>query len=385
MAGLLLCAVGCIAPPEPSAAATRIEWIEPTANLAAFRLRVDELYDRFHDGFALAVERASEVAETQEQQAEVTLWGNRATAQARECLFRADPLAGLFDAWLLTRQLDEQLTSEAAAARYGPGTPILRATLSDLEGSARGIAESVARDGDVEELFALVEKSAADHPIRGEVSTRTAAVLENAESAAGHAGVVDVAAAVERRVQQLTRLTVLLASEVPELVRTEVEMALGPRLDRLIDSTDRAVAVAETLPDVVAREREALLAEVSAQRVETLAFLDGQRESMVGAFVAERTALVAALGTERGILLDEFDRQRRQTLELVTAERLAVIDAIGLERQRAIDEVAVRLDEAPAAAKEVVDHVFLRLVQVAVVLGLALAIGFGAYKAVARP
>ncbi|MEM6672100.1 MAG: hypothetical protein AAF726_04610 [Planctomycetota bacterium] len=335
--GMLIGALGCVAPPKVSPAAARVEWIDPATNLAAFRLRVDEFYDRYHDGLALAVDEAVDLAETQEQRVAVTLWGTRATAQARECLFRADPLAALFDAWMLTRQLDDQLARADMAARFGPGTSVLRSNLAELEDALRGIVESVARDGEIDWIRPLVEQAAAEYPLLGDVSTRTSGVLDSAESAEGLGGVVDVAASVERRVQQLTRLTLLLASELPELVRTEMELTLGPRLDRFAASTERAVAVAESLPDVLARERKAILDDVTVQRMETLAFLDGQREASIEALVVERTALVSALGNERGIFLEEFDRQRRLTLELVTAERLAVIEAIGLERQRAID------------------------------------------------
>ncbi|MEM6570690.1 MAG: hypothetical protein AAF957_19925 [Planctomycetota bacterium] len=117
--GMLIGALGCVAPPKVSPAAARVEWIDPATNLAAFRLRVDEFYDRYHDGLALAVDEAVDLAETQEQRVAVTLWGTRATAQARECLFRADPLAALFDAWMLPAS--STISSLAPTWRRGSG------------------------------------------------------------------------------------------------------------------------------------------------------------------------------------------------------------------------------------------------------------------------
>ena len=141
-------------------------------------------------------------------------------------------------------------------------------------------------------------------------------------------------------------------------------------LSTTADAFDRIATGVEGLPDVVAEERVAVLTAVERERAQILhelltkiadleLFVEGQRvDFMENQLRIEREAVFEAIAAERAIIIDEAKKERADTMH----ELEAMVD-----------------DLVETSVLKVVDHFFMRAVQLLVIL----LVGLGAIAFVA--
>jgi hypothetical protein len=170
------------------------------------------------------------------------------------------------------------------------------------------------------------------------------------------------------RVDDLARLATVLTRELPQMIRWEAELLIGEELASLADSVDRLAGVAEQMPALFERESQALTEVIREERTVLLASIDQQRIATIEALRDERIALTEFLRAERVAVLEGVDQQRLGTLAALGEERAALFDEFGDGRREAIEEVAESLVGTPEIVRQIVDHFFIRVVQIGAVL-----------------
>lgn len=238
--------------------------------------------------------------------------------------------------------------------------------------------------GPFAEKFASVVRRWADrHPIEGAIYRRPSIDSAVAEllASSGAGGVFAALGDLDETTADVMTRMDLYTMYLPRLARWEAELAaddltrgVDPRtlsadFERLTRAVDRMAAVAETASDLVARERAAALDAVRGERI----------------------ALLDAIQKERVALLDAVQKERIATLREMEAIAQRLADRSGPLLQDAVrdnlkdllknvEEMRRRLMvEAGETLERIVDHSFLRLVQLLLICAGLLVLGLVLY------
>jgi hypothetical protein len=133
------------------------------------------------------------------------------------------------------------------------------------------------------------------------------------------------------------------------LKRENLERGLAD-FSAIAKSTERAVDIVEQTPELIQNERIALLKEINRQRIASMNDLTHERIAILDMMQAERIAVIEELRKERIAIMADVRKERIETMKDI--ENLATST----------------LSETSVHMKEVVDHFFLRLIQVLAVL-----------------
>jgi hypothetical protein len=269
-------------------------------------------------------------------------WKLAAVPAAQDALLQTDPLVALIDAWAYAAQLRNLLAGPDGQAALGECAAEASSQMGRLAGSAREIAAALAKT-DAARADDFVERWARAHPLRSLDAPR-ATVAEALAGQSARQG-LGALAAVGTIVESLDDLTIQVAAyretllkearwtgELAALQAADSDMARRAvkDVDRFAAAADRMGLFLERLPALIDREREASF---------------------------------AALRDERKAAMADIDRQRVETLEAVQRGADAAVGRV--------DEVArASIDQGAARAESIVDHVFLRLVQLVIGLGI---------------
>lgn len=325
-----------------------------TVSAAELRAAVNALADRFADQIEETADRIGAATQDPAIRRRALAFKIDAVPAVYTAAFRADPLAGVIDAWALAFQVDHYLRDGAGRDAFGPAQGVARDGVRELMAEADLVSRRVIRPGEFDRARADIEAWARKNPVRYTFSSRppctayTAGLrAEGRDAFVAIGSVSDTAEAVSERLNTF-------AAQVPKVARWQAELLL-----------------AETAGE---RSLEAALGDVAAlgstaRRVEGV--LDGAPD-VAGAAAAAR----AVLAEERRAVLDAVNAQRLATLEYATSERLAVLAAVREERLATLaalrqeriealqeaDAIKTRaIDTSVAGLKEVVDHAIWRL------------------------
>ena len=307
-------------------------------------------------------------------------WKMDAVPAMREALFRPDPYSAAFDTAALCMQMIEYF-------EHGPGKEALGpAASAQAAAGCRGMTDeyfkvvaTATSSGDVSKARDIVQRWAADHPIRHSISGRESAMSRVYEqeflvSRSAIEYVADAAATAD----DLTRKLDVLSDQLIRLARWELErlhldqaMPLAERavksaeqaattVDRLSPTVERSLSIAEDVPKIIASERETALKAVHDEITRTLQVVGEERE----------TALRA--------VHDEITR----TLQAVREERVSALEAVSKERGIASKEISEALSaqarqltgDADLLATKKIDYTLDKVTRL-VAISMAIAIG----------
>ena len=321
---------------------------------AELRAAVNALADRFADQIEETADRIGAATQDPAVRRRALAFKIDAVPAVYTAAYRADPLAGVIDAWALAYQVDHYLRDGAGRDSFGAGQGIARDGARELVAEADLVSRRVVRPGEFDRARADVEAWARRNPVRYTFSSRPSCAAytagrraEGRDAFVAIGSVSDTAEAVSERLNTF-------AAQVPKLARWQAELLLSE------SAGERSLEAA--LGDVAAVGS-------AARRVEGV--LDGAPD-VAGATAAARTVLAE----ERRAVLDSVNAQRLATLEYATSERLAVLAALREERLATlaalrqerieglheVDAIKTRaVDTAVAGLKEVVDYAIWRL------------------------
>ncbi len=279
-------------------------------------------------------------------------WKTNAIPAIQRAMLHPDPFVAFVDGWAMTVQMREYFEEGNGRGLFGPQQPHAVSSSRRMEMATDTAVAARLQPEVYDRLRRFVYDWAAQYPLDNPLFLRrslTEAVAEElGEVRAGGLGTVGSMAEMAQDFQQMAQV---YAGYMPKEILWQSELLIASltdslRFDTLLAAIDR-MAVMEATTSFL-RETPALLAE-------------------------ERKAVFREVQEERTEMLREIDRQRLMTLQEILAWAR-------VEREAMLEEMASIVGDEGEALGEitraVVDHVFLRLLQVGAVLVLLALLGF---------
>ncbi len=304
-------------------------------------------------------------------------WKIENTTTLLSALLRNDPALALADAWGYVIQEQTLLRRPEAAEVYGKFADRAVEALEVVQNDFRAFAGSVQEDLNGAAFEASIRKWADANPIEGALFRRPSMDSEFAEvlaKATGKGGAFAALGSLEETTTDVMTRMDIYTMYLPRLARWEAELALddvtggidaqtlAANFERITKAADRLATVAEDVPALVERERAAALEALRAERIATMKDLRGERGVILDAVSHER---IAALQEIEAIAQRLLDRSG-ETIHGATRKELeALVAEVEAMRKRIVDDVGTTLNQ-------VVDHAFVKALQlllIAVVLG----------------
>jgi hypothetical protein len=308
------------------------------------------------------------------------LWKINGIPAMQAALFQQKPLAALLDAWALTIQTRNSLLSGPASRLPGDVKSEAMKAISQMEAEILNIARLLGPAEAVEELRRDVEAWAAANPIDKSMATRTPTTGELAGPTADNKiGIRRTVAAANETMGDLAARMDVYTTFMPKQARWQAEYLIGDMMrgedlgtvvSEFTELSNAIEAMAETVndaPTLIAAERSAV---VAALQVERIAALDAIHQQLIEA--------LEFLTTERvEVFTTHLQGEREAILAAIEKERSIALEALHDERVAALEQVGVMSEEIVAESlKGLVDHFFVRLAQLGVVVLIVVGIGY---------
>ncbi len=348
--------VACVSIPTQTPTMKRVG----VETVTATQLR--EMVLQYATDFGQAVEALADsirnASPDPEVQYRALLWKSVSVTTIREAALLSDPLLALVDAWLYTVQLHAFVESPPPRYDILPGGHRAAAIqlIAEQERKARDLAVRIVGEEKVAAFEPRLMRFAAEHPIdpitlnRTSVMAADTATLRDVGGGIGGAigatywsmrDVADRAGAINDALGKELRWNVELIAH--EIARMSV---VDSTLTSVRTSLDRIASLADTLPTLVSGERAVVLETLRAELMTLTRAIDAMRLETLDAVRAERLAV----------------------LEAVTLERIAVLGAIRQERLAVLAALDSTLLRAIDHSENLVDHIFLRVIQLLALL-----------------
>lgn len=267
-------------------------------------------------------------------------WRMWAMPQARAAAFDQDPFAGLLELWALAEQQHGYFSEGAGKNSLSDEADCVLATTRHLVDEVELLASHVMSGEEFERMEEVVAEWVDEHPIEGKLFVRPTARADLAAlvSPESHGGLKAVGS-MEETLRDLSDRMSILSVQMPVEARWQAEYLVEAlfeervhgRIDSMVDSMTEMTDFLGTFEGTLAAQTSALLEGIEKERI-----------AVFDAVESERDAIVGAIGEERDAILEELDSQ----LAAVTTQ----LNSVG---------------------RGLIDHFFLRLIEVLVVMGVA--------------
>jgi hypothetical protein len=266
-------------------------------------------------------------------------WRMWAVAEARAAAFDQDPFAGLLELWVLAGQQLQYFAEGGGKDAFADDQERAVATARQLEQVIRAEAASVMTDELFQSLNKSVEAWIDEHPIEGQLSVRPTARAHLAGLVSvKRQGGLKAVGSIEDTFRDLNDRLEILTVQMPVEARWQAEYLVNALFEDRFEG--RADSFIEAVGEVAG----------FVERLETT--LDGQTGALLDGLQRERSAVFEAIGEERAIILEALAQERESLM--------ADLDEQLLSATAELDEVG----------RGLIDHFFLRLVQILVALGV---------------
>jgi hypothetical protein len=267
-------------------------------------------------------------------------WRMWASPQARAAAFDQDPFVGLLELWVLAAQQRHYLTEGGGKSYFGDQQGCALDTTKGLEEEAGRIVAAVVKDEQRDDLYEGGREWVEEHPIEGQLFVRPTARADLSRLVPEkEQGGLKAVGSIEETFRDLNDRITILTVQMPVEARWQAEYLTHSLFEeRVQEPTDSMLDAMETMTDFLG-EFEGTLA------AQTTTLLDG--------FARERVAVFDAVGEERAEILAAVEEERTAVMEKLDDQLL---------------EVTTELDQM---GRGLIDHFFVRLIEVLVVVGVA--------------
>lgn len=268
-------------------------------------------------------------------------WRMWAVAQARAAAFDQDPFAGMLELWALAGQQRLHFTEGGGKNAFGDQQGRAVATAEQLESDIRDLAADVMEPNAFETLSDNVDKWIDNHPIEGRLFVRPTARADLAGLVSeDKQGGLKAVGNIEETFSDLNDRISILTVQMPTEARWQ----------------------AEYLTRSLFEERIAEPAESIADTMETMESFLGEFE---GTLSAQTVALLDGIQGERIAIFDAVSEESKDILSAIEEERVSVMTELDARLTSATGE----LDKV---GKGLIDHFFVRLIEVLAVVGVVM-------------
>jgi len=319
----------------------------------------------------------------------VLVWKIEATTTILSAMLRTDPVLALADAWGYVFQIQDLLALPEMQAKYGDLLPRAPEALAHIDKQFREFVTELLSEAAAESFASRVRVWAERHPIEGALYRRPSmdsAVAATLATSSGGGGMFSALGNLDESMADVMARIDLYTMYVPRLARWEAELAaddmlrgvdaqaLAAEFERLTRAVDRLAVVAESASDIVARERGAALDGVRAEREAVVADLRAERRAVLEALQQER---IAALAEVEAIAQRLADRSGGPLHAAVQTELDDLVVGVEEMRKRLMVDAGMTLND-------VVDHAFVRAIQLLLVSAVLVALVLVVYVYVLR-
>jgi MYXO-CTERM domain-containing protein len=266
-------------------------------------------------------------------------WRMWAMPQARAAAFDQDPFAGLIELWVLSEQQHHYFDEGGGRGALGDRENCALHTTQQLVHAVEQIASEVVSSDEFERMKGRVATWVDANPIEGKLFVRPTARADLA-SLVSHEkqGGLKAMGSMEETLRDMGDRMTILTTQAPVEVRWQAEYLVEAmfedrvhdRIDSMVDSMSEMTGFLDTFEGTLSAQTSALLNGIEHERITVFEAIEGERD-----------AIVAAIGEERDAILNELDTQLATTT--------AKLDTVG---------------------RGLIDHFFIRLIEVLVAMGM---------------
>jgi len=305
------------------------------------------------------------------------IWQINVINAVQRATFQPVPLAALFDTWALVEQLRDYAERGARLDRTHEQVRIVLDAVDRMEAMILKITIETGGEEGAANTGRLIREWADENPI-DKFATRASTESELAHwTARGNMGAMATVKSLGASLDDVMARLDLYAEYIPKQASWHAQAVayewLGPNdteglfadMSKTASAFDRIALSLEGYPDVVADERRIVLETVQDERAiilnhlldklaEIQTFINGERIDLVeNQLRLEREAIFEGIANERAIVIDAAIKERADTM---------------VELENMVDELVER------SAVKVVDHFFVRVLQLIVVLLVGLGL-----------
>lgn len=298
-------------------------------------------------------------------------------------IFQPDPLAALLDTWALIRQVQNAIETGPAASLPDDMMAPMSQAMTLMEEELVKIGTLLGPEGTVERLKSAADKWAVKNPLSSGFKTRSPTTSETAAiTADSKVGIKKSVSALTEGLGDMSARVDVYIAYLPKQARWQAEYLIGDviggggeagdlsgvigEFTELSDAVTKMAGTVDELPETITAQRLAVFREIQKERLLILEAISRELQTIFQFATNEGLAAVSGLVRE----------ERMAVMKGVTAERIAAFEALHDERVATLDHLEVMVqDIVDDSLTRVVDHVFLRLAQLLIVLVAILGIG----------
>ena len=365
-------AAGCVSTAPPRRSAVQERAGSGSMSAAELRTRVYEAAERLGGTLEIAADEIRSKSSDPAVRRRALLWKADGILALYAAAFRPDPFVGALDLWVLVEQMHLYLADGDGKTFFGAEQPTAQAAARQMLALCDEVGTSVASSPEsLDRWRSEVQKFARDHPIQGRFSSRSTAASELAKFLDQEKG--GALAAVGAATETLSDITLRLDSYstlMPKEIRWQGELLAGDVIGR--ENLRSTLDDIDALGGAGRRIDEALSNLPGTARAATgpiRELLDQQREELLAAVDRQRVAMTAYVTSERQAALDAVRAERQAAFESLAKERAAALKEVDAISKRSVDAAALR-------ARDVVDHLFWRILILFVASAVLIVAGY---------
>ena len=383
---LMLLMTGCGVLPRESLFMRKVDAVD----LSSYQLRaiLNDFVIRFGDEIEAAADHIIHETSDPDIRQQALLWKIHGIPAVHHAIFVSDRLIAMMDAWTLCIQMRLYFTEGAGTQVFGAWQPLAVEVSETLEREIIAVAQSTKDTAKIQRGEGLAYSWAQEHPLESLLfireSIRGFLLTEVFEDSARDLSttVGDVAASLqeirsqvqvysEHLPKQLRWETTYLLEQFSE---TDVVVTSLRNFRSITESAEHVARIFDHAPDLIDDTRIAVMQDID--RLRTALHRDVQDE---------RALVLAGLQHERRALLDNVSHQRRETVQALQKELASMFTRLQHERTTVLDDVdrqrrdtlkafeggaSTLLDDSSRQLKDVIDHLFWRILQLFAIAGL---------------
>lgn len=322
------------------------------------RILTHEYSVRFIAAVAQSADQIAAASSDPEVRRNALRWKIVAASASEHAASQMSPMLALLDAWSLSVQMRDFLSSGAGQSLFGAGQPQAVTLAQDLAGEAEDMARELSLPDDFARQRSFIVEYASAHPLKGLDFARASVVDLWARESGTNAKLVDTLGTVPEAMAQAGDLVRMYGDNTPTQMLWRAQLAaqdsglsgvdVQAELHQLNERMAEFTAIARQAPDHL----EELLRQTSAR-------FNGSFLEMMHAINAEGATLSSTASEERQALVKAVDEERA---------------AVTADTQRIAGQL---IREAGEEARRLIrEAVLLIIVAAVVLLGLPFAAGY---------
>ncbi|MBT8469119.1 MAG: hypothetical protein KJN97_10250 [Deltaproteobacteria bacterium] len=337
LAALFSLLVGCsTTPSKPSLMANMAQQDVTVAQLRAMDYEYAAHFGQLVSTSVLDIVEASDQLEVFDYAYQWQMW---AAGQARAASFDRDPFAGMLELWALAGQQRAHFTDGGGKDAFAGQQAIAIRTSERLEREVRELASTVMEPAAFETLSTKVDAWIDEHPIEGRLFVRpTARAHLAALVPPAKQGGLKAVGSIEDTFRDLNDRLAILTVQLPSEARWHAEYLTNSLFEERLEApVDDLVVTMGNINDFLDQFQGTV---------------DGQVSTLLGAVEDERIAVFEAIADERAMVLTAIEQERVSVMDKLDSQLLTATTSLN------------------DVGKGLIDHFFVRLIEVLAVVGV---------------